>query len=48
VKLIIVAAVVWVAASFLLGIVIGKWIAGPESVDECPCGSCVLAREVGE
>ena len=45
-RLVLVAAAVWVAASFLLGIVIGKWIAGPD--DECPCGSCVLAREVEE
>jgi hypothetical protein len=48
VTVILIGAVVWVAASFLLGIVVGKWIAGPESVDECPCGSCALAREVGE
>lgn len=47
-KLILVAAAVWVVASLVLGVVIGRWIAGPTEVDECPCGSCALAREVGE
>jgi hypothetical protein len=48
VRLVLVAAAIWVAASFVLGVVIGKWIATAEQVDECPCGSCALAREVGE
>ena len=47
-EVVLVAAAVWAMGSLLLGVVIGKWIAGPESVDECPCGSCALAREVGE
>ena len=41
---IIVAAVIWVAASLVLVAV--KWAARPD--EECPCGSCALAREVGE
>ena len=28
------AAVVWVVGSFLLGVVIGKWIAGPPAETE--------------
>ena len=46
--LILVAAAVWAAASLVLGLVIGRWIATSEQVGECPCGSCVLGREVGE
>ena len=47
-RLVLIAAAVWAVASLVLGLVIGRWIATPEQVDECPCGSCVLAREVGE
>ena len=43
-KLILAAAVVWATASLVLNVV--KWLAKPD--DECPCGSCALAREVGE
>jgi hypothetical protein len=43
---VLVAIALWAVASLVLGIVVGKWIAGPD--DECPCGSCALAREVGE
>ena len=46
--LVLVAIALWAVASLVLGIVIGKWIAGPTEVDECLCGSCALAREVGE
>jgi uncharacterized protein YneF (UPF0154 family) len=46
--LVLVAIALWAAASLVLGLVIGRWIATPEQLDECPCGSCVLAREVGE
>ena len=45
---VLVGAAVWAVASLVLGLVIGRWIATPEQVDECPCGSCVLGREVGE
>jgi hypothetical protein len=48
VTLVLVAIALWAVASLVLGIVVGKWIAGPTEVDECPCGSCALAREVGE
>jgi hypothetical protein len=41
---VLIAAAVWAAASLVLVAV--KWLAKPD--DECPCGSCVLAREVGE
>ena len=47
-RLVLVAIALWAAASLVLGLVIGRWIATPEQLDECPCGSCVLAREVGE
>ena len=43
-RLILVAAAIWAVASLVLVAV--KWAARPD--DECPCGSCVLAREVGE
>ena len=42
------AAAVWAVASLVLGLVIGRWIATPEQVDECPCGLCVQAREFWE
>jgi len=48
VRLVLIGAAVWAAASMVLGLVIGRWIATPEQVDECQCGSCVLGREVGE
>ena len=41
---VLIGAAVWAAASLVLVAV--KWLARPD--DECPCGSCVLAREVGE
>lgn len=41
---VLIGAAVWAAASLVLGVV--KWLARPD--DECPCGSCALAREVGE
>ena len=45
---VLIGAAVWAVASLVLGVVVGRWITTPECVDECPCGSCALAREVGE
>ena len=47
-RLVLVAAAVWAVASLVLGLVIGRWIAKLEQVDECPCWWCALAREVEE
>jgi uncharacterized protein YneF (UPF0154 family) len=33
---IVIAAVIWVAMSFLLGVFIGKWIAGPKNNERGP------------